>query len=363
MENENNTLQIMKKLAVANITKAYSVRYVTNENVVIGHEGGCSIVDIKHGKEVEKISDLRCYKVAVHHHQKKILFSDGETIGLYNIEAHKTEWSILEEHIVKTIDFNTYDDTILFYLMHSSGPNDIIKKRDFLGNVCGDDVIIEKTTVNISNNVFCSEKQIMCVREQGVNVLSLYDASNLTLKPKQIVCSRSKHYISSEGNIAVKETDTNLITIIMNANRDDYTFVQLAGAMNDGLSQIFFYSKDSILLALLRGDDSNLKMRYWDVKTQQPICTVKFSCRHQFFPDFYFSPDGKEAIFVSSNECMTFPVPFEVRYYKDKTKERFPYMLFLLKKYIDRHQAVLDQDIPNDIRLLLAHTFFKTFER
>src|SRR5438105_3274341 len=112
MENRNNQLQIIKKLTAIpiavdtqrpNLELFHVIGYVTNNSVVIGHRNGCSILDINTDKEINKISNVPCYKVAVHPNQKKIAFSAITTINLYDVETNKQEWSKSEKHYFSTI--------------------------------------------------------------------------------------------------------------------------------------------------------------------------------------------------------------------------------------------------------------------
>jgi len=367
MEDDIYTLKIVTQLT----NKPYCAQYVTNNSIVVGHEKGCDILDIKDNRKIVNISSLPCYKLAVHPDQKKIAFAGHTTIGLYNVKTEKQEWLEQEEYHIISMYFNTHDNTILLCLHNNVTEREhYIKKRDYLGTLCGDSVKI----TDVASSAFCAEQHMLCVLEDNGHVLSVYNSSHLALKPKQICTSQivqitqptyDRCYVSSEGHIAINKGDGNVYVINRDAHTGNYK-TTVAGCLHkivkEAISRVFFYPKSSIILTIskvLR----EYKMQYWDAETRDVMCTMEFPFPDECIHDFSFSPDRKEVMFNFSKQCiMTCSVPFEVRY-KDKTKERFPYMLFLLKKYIDRHQAILGQEIPEDIRLLLAHTLLETFER
>ena len=183
MENKNSTLEVIKKLTaikpiavdtrLSNLKYFHAIEYVTNNSVVIGHRDGCSILDINNDKEIKKISDVPCYRLAVHPNQKKIAFSADTTIKLYDVETNKQEWSSSEEHYTRSILFNVCNDTIFLCLEPHARCN-------YSGDRCDN---INPPDIDVA---LCSEKQIMCTVKTFDGVVSLYDASNLTLKPKKI---------------------------------------------------------------------------------------------------------------------------------------------------------------------------------
>lgn len=363
MEDDIYTLAVVTQLT----NKPFCAQYVTNNSIVVGHEKGCDILDIKNNKKIVNITSMPCYKLAVLPDQKKIAFAGHTTIGLYNAKTEKQEWLEQEEHYINSIHFNTHDNTILLCLHNKTIEHEhYIKKRDYFGELCADSVKI----IGVTSSAFCAEQHMLCVLENQGHVLSVYNTSNLALEPKYICRSRfvdltyDRCYVSSEGHIAINESDGNVRIIHRDAATGNYkkTMAEcLHKKVCENISRVFFYPRSSIILTI-----SNIlreyKMDYWDAETRDVLCRMDFSILRECIHDFSFSPDRKKVMFTFSKQCMIFPIPFVVRY-EDKTEERFPILLFLLQQYIDQHQAILGENIPKEIRLLLAHNLLERFER
>jgi len=357
MENENNKLRIIKKLTA--IEYPICVKYLTKALVVVIGDG-CSIVNLLTNEE-KKISKFGCSYLAVHPTGKKIAFSHHKTVEIYNTETNKNEWVSKEKYPIQSCDFSLDGNTLFLCLNEDHKGNNVITKRNYLENSCGDDDIRSSALATIA---FHPKQQIMYMTEMWGNV-SIYQSSNLSLEPKVIKllhynnpCQHSSQ-ISPDGLIVVGDSDGQYISFI-NQNLDGC--VNIESERNEVFIRMLFYPRGLVLAtsSLLKMINKHI-MRYWDAKTLQLIHTTQpLKCDRDY--DFAFSPDGKEIIIAFEEECLMFQVPFEVRY-ENGTKEKFPYKLFLLKKYIDKHQEILDQEIPEDVKLLLANTLFKTFER
>ena len=124
--------------------------------------------------------------------------------------------------------------------------------------------------------------------------------------------------------------------------------------------RMIFYPRGLVLAVssmLIYSKKSKHFIRYLDLKTRKFICRTEqlgFTWDH----DFSFSPNGEELIIAFEESGRTYPVPFEVRY-ENETKEKFPYLLFLLKNYVAQHE----QRVPDDITRYLGLIFFETFKR
>ena len=352
MGNEYNTLQIIKKLTT--IKDPSDAKYLTEKLVVIAGQG-CSIVNLLTNEE-EKISNAVCSYLAVDSSKKKIAFSYDKTIAVYNTEIQKQEWARTEEYPIESFEFSSCGNTIFLCLNEDNRGSRIITKRNYLENSCGNDDVRNPYYPTIALH---PKEHIMCMVETWGDVL-IYQSHDLTLEPRIVSLSHHGSYckISSDGLIAVGDPDGKVISII-DSNKKSQMYPCIRSEKDEMFIRMLFYPRGFVLAvtSLLTTNIAKHIMRYWDAKTLQLIYTTQ-SLNFGWDYDFSFCFDGKEVIVAFEKECLISPVPFEVQYEND-TKERFPYKLFLLKKYIDQQ----DQYIPNDIRLLLANAFLKTFER
>jgi len=357
MQTQNNKSIICKKITA--VQKPNAVKYLTNDHVVIGGQG-CSIINLVTNEE-KKISNFDCSYVALDPNKKKIAFSYDKTIELYNAETNKQEWFSKEKYPIHSFDFSHCGNTIFLCLAEDPRGNHIISKRNSLDTKDDD--------INNSNSAVIAlhpKKPTVCVAEMWGDLL-IYQSYDLTLEPRLVFLTHHNSHcqVSSDGLIAVGDPDGRVISIV-DSNIKSHIYQSIRSRKHEMFIRMLFYPRGSVLAVssmLLRGNLPRHLIRYWDVKTSAlkliyTTIQLNFSWDH----DFSFSPDGKEVTIAFENECVSCFVPWQIRY-ECGTKEKFPLMLFLLKNYVDKHQEILDQDIPNDIKLLLANTFFKTFER
>lgn len=357
MGNRNNTLEIIKKLP---IPCSYAAQYLTNDTIVIAHKGGCGIVDIKSGKQIQKISDLPTVNVAVHSNKKEIVLSGYKVMEIYDLEVNKQKWFKEEEQSLYGIFFGPSENDVFFCVDGGLRKPNIIKIFNYVSDSCGGSMAVEKGSIG-----FCPAKHIMCVvPDQPKNVLSIYNLSNLTLQRKVILldrfsvpCDNIFNFcrISSDGIIAVSESEQNFIEII-DTNVDDRKSRYIEGEKDEVFLFKYFYPKGSVLLTLSKILSAR-KMRFWDVKTRQSIYTSVLTGDYNWCRNCDFSPDREKVIFTFANEYVIARVPFEVKY-ENITEDKFLYLWFLLKNI--KQQG---QEIPEEINLLIANITLKVFER
>lgn len=348
MENEN-PLKIRDIISVQHPTYAY---YLDKSKIVISHGNGCSIVDSKIGKEINKISDVSCSNVAVA--RNKIFFSYGKIIKIYDTEKNMVEWSNTEIYDIFSIDCNSQ---YLFLCMSDYNLNrGIMAQYDY---VTGDynKVCIE---CPMCPNFAVDRKQIMCM-VQGTNLLK-YNASDLLMEPTIIempfkgFCCK----IGFNGIASVRNFPGNTISLIdlqNDSNKPSCIILE-----NEHIFNALFYPRGSVLATISRpinahqSENQNQIISYWDVITQKLISSIALFNRGDVW-NFSFSPDGNEVIITFDDRCTNYSVPFEVRYEPD-TKVKFPYLLFVLNSWIEQHQ-----DQPKDITQLLTHRCLELFRR
>src|SRR5438445_7098286 len=137
MEKQGNKLILFQEIAA--VKKSTIVKYLTNDQVVIGGEG-CSIINLFTNEE-RKISNFNCSYVAIHPNKKKIAFSHHKTIELYNIETNKSEWVSEEKYPINSFGFSPCGNTLFLCLAENAEGSHLITKRNYLKNSCGDDDI------------------------------------------------------------------------------------------------------------------------------------------------------------------------------------------------------------------------------
>ena len=72
-----------------------------------------------------------------------------------------------------------------------------------------------------------------------------------------------------------------------------------------------------------------------------------------------FSPSGKKLFVNIGDTCAELEVPFEVIYQND-TKEKFPFILFLLKNYSSHWD---DIEIPQDVNNFISKILLEVHKR
>jgi hypothetical protein len=368
---KNNSSQDMKSLVIKQIgiQNLSSIRYLDEDRlVVISSNRFVGIVDIKKDMEIKELcKKYNFFSSRIHLNKKIIAFSNYDEVNIYDTETGISKRPKINNNMVhQLVDFSTGENMIFLHSFESfSGHSEIIK-YNYLDNCrVGDSIHINY--INHGTNVdfiHYPKKQILCAVQYSK--LLLYDLSNVTLNPKEIELPQGAYscQISSEGLVAVMNNDQRTFSIIdlHDQNRHKY----LNTEKNEKCIKMLFYG-GSILVTILELADKFTSltppiMRYWDAKTLQLIYAIRL-LNSSDIRDINFSPNLKEVAFGFDQECVICSVPFEVRYkYKCGTKEKFPYLLFLLKNCIEQ----FDQQglsIPVDITRLIAHTCLETFRR
>jgi WD40 repeat protein len=369
MEIKKDSFPDMQSLIIKRIKIPYAtcIRYLNNNSVVVAYNQSCSIIDIKTGIEIKKISEpnIPCFSFKMDPKKKRIALSDYETINIYDMKTGTLEWSKQKNnYMILNVDFGPYDNTVCLRLRERNTKCSAIIKYNYLDKFYSDGNI-----VYINHDGNCSgyidfahhpKKEILCVVE-GCKVL-LYDSSNLKLKPKKIELPHGSHscQISSEDFFAVMNNYQDEISIIN--LHDQNTCNYLKTEKNEKFTKILFYF-GSVLVTISQSlglAEYSPIMRYWDAKTLQLIYAIQLS-NSGIIWDIAFSPNGEEVVFGFDKECVRCLVPFEVRYERG-TKEKFPYLLLVLNYHIE-HLKQHGLLIPVDITRLIAHTCLEAFRR
>lgn len=355
-------------------------QYITNKKIVVGHKKGCDIFNVKTNKKIIQISDLPCHAVAVHPDRTKIVFAgynnQYKTIGLYNRKTGMQEWLKSKKNdagnecviFAHSICFNQSNDTISYYLsdlLHGY----VVRKRNYAGELF--DILHDTAATHMA---LCAEQQALCVVKNDCSCV-VYNSSDLSEGPKKIATELfineefSDHCcMSSEGNVAFLRLDGNVTTLVKSIQ--DGAVIESKGQLNKAENEMFhyvyFYSKDSIVVTISSFFDEDktvrkreYKIRYWDIKTGKVIHTTDLSGLYSGLQDYSFSPNLKNMLLSFKTEWMKIPIPWQV-VYQDKTKEFFPYSLFLLKEHISELKL---GNVPLDVIKLLSKALLKAFRR
>jgi WD40 repeat protein len=356
MENENNRLLLIKKLTSTKYP--LEVQHITNNTAAAINGFGCSIIDIREDREIKKISTEPCLILSIHKNQQKIALSDHKKIEIYNIASGECEWSRNEKDYIIFFDFSPHDDIIVLHLNNDHYSHNVLAHYNYIQNTCTDKII----SMGYINFKLHQKKQLMCAT--AGNKVFIYSLLNSTINPKAITLSHGSNdcQINSNNFFAIMSCYQNMISILN--LEDENTYQLIKSKKNELFIKMLFYSRGAVLVTisqLLKLKRFNYIMRFWDLKIGQPIYeTLLYSTRQSkssIIYSFSFSPDGKELIIKSHNGCKLYSVPFEVRY--EGVKEKFPYLLFLLKQYV-----IHQNPNPNkDVMKLLANVLLETFRR
>jgi tricorn protease-like protein len=349
MEKESDLLHGMQSLSIKKLTSIQNpncVQYLDNHRIVLSCREGCYIIN-KNDDIAAKIDDFACFNVAVHQKKQKIVFSNNKGIKLYDMTTNRLQELNMENNIV----FTTVKSPCLFdacgnIILHAydqSRNSYVIQKYDCIKNNWSN----VRDCSKLIKIAFHSEKQIMCTVHGYV--VKIYDLVNVGVQQElafdhgSYCCS-----LSDDGLFAVMSNLKDKISIIdihkSNSNLNNCVF-SLNTMQGEKFTRMLFYS-GSVLATIsqsLNAENYKYIMRYWNIKTLQPIYAVDLSKINTIF-DITFSPNGEEVLFMFHNNCEIFSVPFIVRYISDN-KAKFPHLLFLLKQYVEQWQEGPQKDI------------------
>lgn len=361
MEEKSNSLQMIQQLIpikqLTSITHRNYIRYLTDDTLMMRNERGCSIINITEDKDVVKIGTGSCFYAVKSQDGKKIALSDHETIQIYDVQTNILEWEKKEKLPICSFVFNPLDNNIILRLYDATKHNSIFVRRNLKNNDDKKNDII--TCHGHMHFKFHPKKPIMYVVEI-VGSIWEYNLLHRTIGQKMALdYSPNGFKISHEGTIALGEQSRNFIFII-DFNVDTIMHRSLKSVENERFLTMSFYPRGSVLATiskLLNISGKNI-IRYWDLKTLK-FMHESYMTDCNIIWNFSFSPHGKEFLLVFDNKSEIYSVPFVEIIYKEGTKEKFPYLLFVIKKLIEQD----NQTIQKDIERLLANICLTLFRR
>lgn len=334
------------------IKKPQRALFLTNDRVVINGRNGCSIINVITNEEIIKIIDTEAYHIDVHPNKKKLAVSHNKTITIYDAETGIPEWTNtdLQSPSILSSIFNPLKSTILLRHTHRNEVFPGISKYNYITNkksVIGYD---DQRSTSPSLSFHPTKKEFCLAYNPGMIMILhskkepfLYDIST---RPDHRFCN-----YSPDGSLLAIGNSHSLNIFTVHA--DHYQREQLEEKKEYDYSEIAFHPNSSVLATL---SGSGNKLRYWDSHTGQLITKIKL---YPFATmSLSFSPDGQKLIIALSNKCIIVSTPFEVMYQLD-TKQRFPYLLFLLKNL----NCGQSNELPRDLTPQLKYNLLEIFKR
>jgi hypothetical protein len=358
---KNDTSSIIK--IVDCVKKPKKALYINKaqDKIFVSHENGCSIIDIKENREIQKISKFSCNCLAADVKTEQVAFSRDKTIVIYNTKTAQYEWRQKTKKTIRSFYFVPFDKTIFFHLGVLDEGYGVVKRYNYVTNKCSEDYISFKQYYK--SFVFHPTKQIICWVEGHTAFLYNSFDFNIKLQSINLPCTSSYYQISSKNFLAVANAlRDEIIVIDIHKSNDNWLSIK---RRNERFLKMLFCSEGRVLVTISRlikkkqkkeGDNNKRMVCFWDLKAEKGIFQPLILYNGTLY-DFTFSPDEKEMLFVFDEGCIIHHVPFEVLY-ESEIQKKFSFLVFVLKSIAQQNQSM-----PQEIIKFLIHICFELFRR
>lgn len=343
--------------------------YLTENNILINQRHHCSIINTTTNQELRKINSEDSYIQSIGVHPDRIKFAlsdysvkDGQQkIRIYDSQTYAIEHTInWNDHTyIKSIAFNKLDEIA------------VTKQRSPEVTLCN--YKTNKTTyINIPGAV--TEHKRICdphIALHPTQPISYVTWRNVyihnfeTSKTQKIDSILTWHYVcqySTDGNYVVRGSYDKIVVDTENDNI--HSQVMPREPHNNVFCNIAIHPNSKVFITLLessRDSHKNYTLKYHTINDLGCITAMDlpFYTTSSDQTVLSFSPSGKKLFVNIGDTCAELEVPFEVIYQND-TKEKFPFILFLLKNYSSHWD---DIEIPQDVNNFISKILLEVHKR
>lgn len=336
-------------MEITGVKNPQYVEFLTNEHVAIQDDNGCNIFDIATNTNIKQISDKRDAHLAVHPNKKKLALSLDTTITIHDVTTNRYEY-ITHDKVIISSAFSSSDETIF---LHPHYTFQQLIKHNYSNSTTS--IFLQYPPEECCRAIACHpKKNELCIacdigeittynQDTCAEIQTIKNINGYSRIPQRF-CQYSPNglFIVSGGSMSL-----NII------NTQSYTHRSFPSSL---YHTVIFHPNSAVLTAVM---DGHFCIHYYDIKTLELIAYIPELS--QFHKDFTtskkisFSLDGTQLMIALSDKCVILSVPFEVIYQTD-TKQRLPYLLFLLKNLpLNQHNKDI---IPH-----LMYTLLETFKR
>lgn len=334
--------------------------FLTNDNIIIIDLNGCDITNLKTQKRIS-LNNAAFTTLVVHPNKQKFAIYLGNTIKTYDSTTQEIQKTFKSDTPIRIAIFNPSKETIIL-----CDKNNLLTEYNYTTNECYPITLPAKYEHLISNAPILSiaahptKNELLLAHYKGcISLLSLNsDASFKIITPPlfESHVAKSRLITYSLNGSLIANCFTDYLDNISDEKTLRYCFYSILKVGH--FRTIAFHPNNSVIAGLLAPHNF---IAYMSTKKEHLICITSplfgGTTKH-FFHNFSFSPDGRLLMVAVSNKLFIVDVPFEV-IYQDDTKEKLPYLLFLLNNLNNDFPI----SIPNDIIALLKKNQINVFKR
>ncbi|HLJ30843.1 MAG TPA: hypothetical protein VKU36_00245 [Candidatus Babeliales bacterium] len=316
------------------------IEFLTHKNVIIAGSNGCSIIDSKKNKQIDKITSLAfsydsLLKLKVHSDKEKVLFFDNQSVIIYDVKSSK-KWNYsLQNATIKDVIFNPIDKEVFIFHGTQNNPSNTI-----LQGIQSDHVLIKNYITNAEKRICLktsfpfystahhpSQPLIINVYNNRIAYFENFECKELTFPIALKHC-----YFNHDGSRCALQGDS--ITYIANEKRisdekeKNEKRIYKLETKEEKIAHCAFHWNENIFITL---STDNI-VCYWDIVTSEPLQRQTILSGDFNSHKIACSPDGNYVLIAQEKHCMLIPISEEIKWHN-----KFFYLFFLLKKCIEEN--------------------------
>jgi hypothetical protein len=385
---------VLKEItAVKNPRQAF---FITDHQIVINGESGCSIVDLTTNTEIKKISDTNNAYLAIHPNKSVFALTHHNDINIYDAKTgtHRCDYYSPFQPKLQTITSAVFNNSEDIFVSHKQDDKycitHFIHQKNCYEPPINETIIdclkyckkVDSSEGPSLHNIIChpTKKNFVCLINNNTGYISI------TYDPHE-----DEHYeygyhfraangkdlnseYSPDGSLLACCNPQVFFIIDIKARTKDLMFINTKNKVV--IQAITFHPEGSIIAAL--SDKEGVKhIDYWDIKNKKIIMSTTLPEMHNtqslftsIFSSWFttkednptnaslsFSPDKKNLMVIMENRCFLMPVALGIVCRTDIQETAFLYWLF--NNYQIDHNTIL----IDEIRQLITRIFLETLKR
>ena len=343
---------ILQELSIEE--KYPQAEFLTNDDIVTTDLNGCHITNLK-TTERTTLNKAAFTTLIVRPNKEKFAIYLGNTIKIYDSITKEKQKTFRSETPIHIALFNPTKETIIL-----CDNNNLLTHYNYTTNESCPITLHAECPPILSIAMHPTNNQMILGERNGCASLNILHSDLATKTIKIIIFEnhyRGRQSIVYSPNGSLVATYNGLS--LYNVSDEKFLIYRFRSILNkEQFRAIASHPNNSIIAGL--STPSNC-IAYIDTNKEHCICIMSplFGGENTHSSHvFSFSPDGTKLMIAVYNKLFIVEVPFEV-FYQDDTKEKLPYLLFLLNN-INNSSPVF---LPEEIITILKQNQLNVFKR